>query len=152
MPRTKRQQIEPGDIETPSAPPSDVPEQLKDEGQEVSAPKPRRGRPPKLKAVPAMSAGAILAQSILDEAKRRLHPELTVPEPVPADELRETWEEEQETIKPEAPAALAGLYKVEHGNLFFSTSKVVRKGSNIRLNAEDAKMFLENELVRRLGD
>ena len=117
----------------------------------ASAPAAKADGAPKLKAVEPKSAG----QSAADELALRVRAERRGVSPeqlVIEEDASEDWMEDVAASRPPAPAALAGVYRVTHGALWFGPEKVVRTGRKVRLNAEDARMFIEQELVVRIGD
>jgi hypothetical protein len=108
-----------------------------------------------------MTPGQIAAAKVAAEAEAKRAG--TQPEPAappPDDELKEDWQEDATLPKPTADQALAGLYRVTHGNLWIGPNRIARgprlvdgikqPGRKVRLSAEDANMFLEQGLVERM--
>ncbi len=94
-------------------------------------------------------AGKAMAEMILAESFRKRTGQ-SVEAPLREEDLREDWHEVQATARQPAPAELAGLYIVTHGTLWFHKDKIVPKGYKVILSADEAKAFLERELVRPL--
>ena len=116
-------------------------------------PEPKPAKAAKLAAVKPQvkSPGQIAAEALENEAAaRRLG--LKAEPKVEQKELVEDWMEDAEKARPAAPPELAGLYRVTHGNLWFSPTKVARAGRIVRLEPENARAFIEAGYVTRVGD
>jgi hypothetical protein len=115
----------------------------------------------KLKSVArkAFTPGQVAAAEI-ERAAAAQREGKPLPEPIENDELVEDWQNDLATAAPAADPALAGLYRVKHGNLFLGPGKLVRgprerdgqklPGRKVKLTASDARTFLEQGLVERL--
>ena len=64
----------------------------------------------------------------------------------------EDWQQDM-LKKADEPAdpKLAGMYRVKHGELFFSADKVVKTGRRVKLSAHEARHFLEIDAVERVA-
>jgi hypothetical protein len=119
-------------------------------GSVAAAPVPAVASPSAVK-----SRGVLMAEQLLYEQKRKRTGQSIEP-PLPEEEMKEDWQEIQKGKKEPAPKEFEGLYLVTHGALFFRShthpegEKIVPKGRKVHLSAEDAKNFLELEMVRPL--
>jgi hypothetical protein len=115
----------------------------------------------RLRGVPrkAMTPGQLAAAEV-ERTARAKREGVEEPVAVENEELVEDWQNDEIVAKPKIDPALAGLYRVIHGNLWLGPKKIVRgprivdgvkqPGRKVRLSAEDAHLFLEQGLIERL--
>ena len=97
----------------------------------------------------ATMSGTAAAELFLAE-QIRLRTGQSIEPPVRPQDMKEDWQEVQAGVKPPANPLFAGLYVVTHGTIFFHSGKIVPKGRKVMLGAEDAKCFMELNMVRPL--
>lgn len=106
-----------------------------------------------------LTPGQIAAAEV-ERAARALREGKEIEKVLIDDALEEDWQNDTPKARPKADDALAGLYRVKHGNLFLAHDKIVRgpreidgvkqPGRKVKLSADDARLYLEQGLVERL--
>ena len=110
---------------------------------------------PRLRAVPTTgkSPGQIAFERLARQVKARIagKPVKDLPDPDEAEPV-ENWQLDSEPQRRVPDQSLAGLYRIIHGNISMGGGRYALTGRNVRLAAVDAEMFIERQLVERIGD